>query len=152
MGKKLRRSIRNGVWSAAVCVDARTAAGLIRESLEGLGYGYTRDMADRPFTKFMLIVPWPKFAYVFQFKVHSPSEFLVNIFDTQPTTSGNVHMIEVRGVTPSSVRGVVRLMRRFRRRLGRKPWDFDRAGRMQTGFLLSEFTSARRRWRAVGVV
>jgi hypothetical protein len=124
----------------------------MRESLGALGYTYTRDMAHRPFTTFMLIVPWPKFAYVFQFRVEAPSQFLVNIYDTQPTTSGNVHMMEIRGVTPSSVRGVVRLMRRFRRKLGRAPWDFDPAERMQTGYLLGEFTSARRRWRAVGVV
>ena len=53
MAHRFRRGIRDGLWKAALCADASTTAGLIRESLDELGYKYTRDMAHKPFTKFM---------------------------------------------------------------------------------------------------
>jgi hypothetical protein len=151
MARMFRRGIKGGLWSAAVCVEARQAAILLRESLDGLDYAYSRDMTHRPFTKFMVVLPWPRFAYVFQFKVHEPAHFTLNVYDIQPTTTGGIHMLEVKGVDASSIKSVVRLMRDFSRRLGRRPYDFDPAERMRTGYLLGEFTSARRLWNSVGV-
>ncbi len=152
MAPRFRRGIRDGLWKAALCADASTTAGLIRESLDELGYKYTRDMAHKPFTKFMVIMPWPQFAYVFQFRVRFPGSFIVNAYDTQPTTAGKVHLLEVNGIDGTNMKAVVRLMRTFRRKLGRRPWDFDRGERMRTGYMLGEFTSSERRWHALGVV
>jgi hypothetical protein len=78
--------------------------------------------------------------------------FRRGIRDTQPTTAGKVHLLEVNGIDGTNMKAVVRLMRTFRRKLGRRPWDFDRGERMRTGYMLGEFTSSERRWHALGVV
>ena len=79
-------------WRAAICYDARAVAKLLREALDDLGYKYTRDKSQKHYSKLMLVIPLPQFAYVFQFIVKSPSSFIINTYDTKPTPSGVLPM------------------------------------------------------------
>ena len=82
-------------WHSAVCYNSKSIAKVTRETLDRLGYSYDRERTYKPYSKLMVIMPLPKFSYVFQFKVTKPSEFIINIYDTRPTHSGELHLLEI---------------------------------------------------------
>jgi hypothetical protein len=138
------------IWSATTCFDSKYNAKVLRETLDELGLDYSRDKENRHYSRIMVIIPFPQFAYVFKFLVAKP-EFEINIFDTRPTHSGVYHHIEVKYINKSNIKTVKKILNTWAKKLPRKPYKFFFYERLRTGFVLPEFLLAKRKWRMMGV-
>ena len=145
-----KQKIRD-TWRAAVCFNARSVATILRESLDELEFGYTREKTEKHFTRLVVVVPWPQFAYVFQFKIKNPSEFIINTYDTRPTHSGEVHFIEVNDINEKNIKDVKIVLKHFADKLPRKPWRFFLSERFRYGFLAPEYVEAKSAWYSMGI-
>ena len=138
-------------WRAAVCINARSIALLIRETLDELGFKYTREKSHKSFTRMAVIVPMPQFAYVFQFKINNPSEFIINTYDTRPTHSGEVHFLELQNLTENNLEDAKKVLLHFAEKLPRKPWKFYFSERFRYGFMAPEYIEAKSAWYSMGI-
>jgi hypothetical protein len=144
--KKVRDS-----WRAAICYNARSIAGLLRESLDELKFDYTRDKSEKHFTRLVVIVPLPQLSYVFQFKVNKPSEFIINTYDVRPTHSGEVHFIELQGLNEDNLNDARAVLKQMVEKLPRKPWKFFWAERLRYGIIMPEYMEAKSTWYSMGI-
>ena len=78
-------------WKSAVCYNSKNMAKITRETLDELGFEYERERSYKSYSKLMVVLPLPKFSYIFQFKISEPAQFIINIYDTKPTHSGDLH-------------------------------------------------------------
>ncbi|MCK5560158.1 MAG: hypothetical protein KAJ51_06175 [Thermoplasmata archaeon] len=138
-------------WESAICFDARTVAKLLRSVLDELEFEFTRDKTEKPFTRLMMVVPLPRFAYAFQFKVKKPSEFIINTYDTKPTPSGVLHFIEVQNIDEGNLQYVQRVLQTLASHMPRKPWKFFWAERWRYALIGPEYLRAKGAWKKMGV-
>ena len=138
-------------WCAAICYNARSIAGLLRESLEELAYEYTREKSEKNFTRLVVIVPMPQLSYVFQFRVSKPSEFIINTYDVRPTHSGEVHFIELQGLNEDNLGDARKVLTLLTEKLPRKPWKIFWAERLRYGILTPEYLEAKSAWYRMGI-
>ncbi len=147
MGKKKFKS----EWHSAVCYNSKSIAKVMRETLEAMGYTFEREQSYKPYSKLMIIFPLPKFSYVFRFKVMKPAEFTINTYDTKPTHSGELHLLEIQDITPKNLKHVKELLKNFASNLPRKPWKFFWSERIRYAIAASEYLRAKKAWREMGV-
>lgn len=138
-------------WRSAICYNAQSVAKILRELLDALEFKFTREKSQKHFTKLMMILPMPRFAYVFRFIVSSPSKFVINTYDIQPTSSGELHFIEVQGITNDNLADVQKVLDSLASALPRKPWDFFWSERFRYALLASEYRKAKKAWNKMGV-
>jgi hypothetical protein len=139
-------------WQAAVCFNARSIAGLLRESLEELEFEFTREKTERHFTRLLIVMPVPQYAYVFQFKVTKPSQFIINTFDLRPTHAGEVHYIEIQKLNKNNLKDVKTVLKHLADKLPRKPWKIFMAERLRYGLLAPEYLEAKSAWYSMGII
>lgn len=137
-------------WRSPVSFDARSMAKVIREVLDQRGYAYTRERGEKPYSKFMIVMPMPKFAYVYRFRVQEPFELVIETYDTKPTHSGLMPFLEIKDITDQSMESVRELLRDVRDSLPREPWRFTLAQRFQYALLATEYRQARKAWQRMG--
>jgi hypothetical protein len=123
----------------------------MRGALEHLHYTFERDKEDKHYTRMMIVIPMPQFAYAFKFVIKEPAPFNVMLYDIRPTHSGILHMVEVNDITAENLGDVKRLLKRFAKDMNRKPYRFFFYDRIRTGLLTPEFLTARSKWRSMGV-
>ena len=140
-----------GSWRAAICFNARSVAGLLRESLDELKYKYEREKSEKHFTRFVVIMPWPQNAYVFQFRITKPSEFIINTYDLRPTHSGEVHFIEITKLNESNISDARKVLRHMVAKMPRKPWKIFWAERMRYAIMAPEYMEAKSAWYSMGI-
>jgi hypothetical protein len=138
-------------WSSTLCFDARFNAAVLRRSLEELGYTFERDKEEKHYTRMMVIIPFPQYAYVFKFKVTTPERFDVLLYDTKPNHGGILHHIEIKDIDQQNLKAVKKLMKRFARNLKRKPYKFFLSERIRTGLITPEFLTSKSHWKRIGV-
>ena len=148
--KRSKKPVKD-TWVAAVCLDAITTAKLLRGALNGLNFKFTRDKTQKPFTSLMVVVPVPRFAYAFQFKIQDPSEFVINIYDTKPTPSGILHFIEVQNIDEANLQNVQRVLKELASKMPRKPWKFFWSERFKYALAAPEYVRAKGKWNKMGV-
>jgi hypothetical protein len=141
----------NDSWRAAICYNARSVAGLLREALEELKFEYTREKSEKNFTRLVVIIPMPQLSYVFQFKVHKPSEFIINTYDVSPTHSGEVHFIELMNLTENNLNDARRVLKLLAEKLPRKPWKIFWAERFRYAIMAPEYLEAKSAWYSMGI-
>jgi hypothetical protein len=144
--KKIKSS-----WRAAICYNARSVALLLRETLEEMKFEFTREKSEKNFTRMLVIMPMPQFAYVFQFKISKPSEFIINTYDVRPTHSGEVHYIELQKLNEENIKDARLVLRHLVGKLPRKPWKIFMAERLQYGLLAPEYIQAKSAWYSMGI-
>ena len=155
--KKKRRNKLKGKknfkseWHSAVCYNSKSMAKITRETLEELGYKFERERSYKPYSKLLIVFPLPRFTYVFQFKVLEPAEFIINIFDTKPTHSGDLHLMEILGITPENQKHVKKYLKTLADNLPRKPWKFFWAERFRYALAAPEYLKAKKAWLEMGV-
>ncbi len=148
---KSRKPLKS-TWEAAICFDSLTISKLLRNVLKELEYKFTRDKTEKPFTRLMLVVPLPRFAYAFQFKICTPSEFIINIYDTKPTPSGTLHFIEVRNIDEGNIDDIKKVLQSLAANMPRKPWKFFWSERFRYAIAGPEYLRAKGAWNKMGVV
>lgn len=122
-------------------------AEAVRKALQHLNYTFVRETSSKHYTRFMIVLPLPRFAYVFRYRVTGPVEFLIDVYDTVPTHSGELHFIEIYDVVDSTIKHIKRFLRELLKYLPREPWNFDWRERLKTGIILPEYLFAKRTWR-----
>jgi hypothetical protein len=138
-------------WVAAVCYDAQSMAKLLRETLEELNFKFEREKIDKHYSRTMIVIPLPQFAYVFRFRVTSPSKFIIDLYDTKPTHSGILHFVDVQDIAEGNLSDVKTVLKGLAAKLPRKPWQFFWAERFKYAFLAPEYVRAKRQWGEMGV-
>lgn len=138
-------------WHSAVCYNSKSMATVTRETFEQLGYTFERERSYKHYSKLMVVFPLPRFSYVFQFKVKKPAEFIVNIYDTKPTHSGELHLLEILEITPENKQYVKEYLKTLVDNLPRKPWKFFWSERFRYAFAAPEYLRAKKSWLEMGV-
>lgn len=126
-------------------------AKIARETLTKMDYIFERERSYKAYSKLMIVLPLPKFSYVFQFKVTSPSEFVINFYDTKPTASGDLHLMEILDITPENQKHVKEFLKSLVENLPRKPWKFFWSERFRYALAAPEYLRAKKAWREMGV-
>jgi hypothetical protein len=138
-------------WRAAVCYDSPSITKIARKTLDSMGWEYDRDRALHHFSRLMVIIAIPSNSYVFRFKVNYPVDLIIDIYDERPTHSGDIHFLEVDGITRKNARFVREFLQDFSKNLPKKPYEFFMVERFKAGFLNRHHMSARRQWSRWGV-
>jgi hypothetical protein len=122
----------------------------VRASLEQLGWSFERKKSTRLYSRFAFIIMLPKGAYVFQFDVKKPFPLLIETWETEASPGALIAHLKVEGFTADHEDEVRRMLALYRQAVGRAPWHFTRAQRSRAGYLLPEFSRAKKAWAALG--
>jgi hypothetical protein len=134
-----------------ISFNARSISTVLREVLEELKFKFERGTTQKHYTRMMVVMPMPKFAYAFRFVVKEPSEFIMDLYDTKMTHSGMMHFIELDDVNKENVNDISKVLNGLVKKLPRKPWKFTLGQRFQYAFLAPEIVTAKRKWRKLGI-
>lgn len=145
-GKKYPTTFRAAIW-----VPAKDLSILTREVLQELDYKFRRTRSTKNYSKLILVVPVPRFSYVFRFDVNEPLEFSIKIYDEKPTPSADVHLMEIETISADNLPHVKKFIGRLASKLPRKPWKFSLSERFRYAFAAPEYVTAKRKWRMMGV-
>lgn len=138
-------------WSSAISTPSKVNAKLVRETLDELKCDYVRDKEDRHYTRVMVVMPMPQFAYVFKFLVNGPEKFEVHLYDTKPNHSGVLHFIEIRNINSSNIKLIKKFLKKLTKKIGTPPYKFDWYERIRTGIFYLEYIQAKNRWAQMGI-
>ncbi len=138
-------------WVSPISFNSESCAKLLREVLEELDYKFKRDTVEKYYDKFFVIMPLFRFAYAFRFIIEKPSEFIVDLYDTQPTHSSVMPIIEIDSVNDENIEDIRKMLKLMAGKLPREPWKFTLRQRLMHGALMPEFRRARKAWEKIGV-
>lgn len=138
-------------WRAAVCYDSPSVTKMVRKTLDDLGWVYERDRALHHFSRLMIVMAIPSNSYVFRFRVKDPVEITIDVYDERPTHAGDIHFLEVDGITNRNANRVRTFLQGFSQNLPRKPYGFFPVERFKAGFLNRHHMTAKREWSRWGV-
>jgi hypothetical protein len=120
----------------------------IRESMEDLGWEFRREETERLYTRFSVILPWPKVAYVFRFRVIEPlPDVTFDTWEMRLTHRGDISFLKVDDYRYEDIGQVQRLLREVVDRLPRRPWDFPLGQRLEAGLAIPEWGQSKRMWQ-----
>ena len=148
--KKSKKKFKSE-WTSAVCYNSKSMAKITRETLEQLDYTFERERSYKPYSKLMVILPLPRFSYAFQFRIKAPAEFIINLYDTRPTHSGELHILELQDLTPENLEHAKKFLKSLADNLPRKPWKFFWSERFRYALAGPEYLRAKKAWRKMGV-
>lgn len=138
-------------WISPISFSSEGLAKILREILDELGYEFKRDNVQKQFDKVFMVVPLMRFSYAFRFIVEKPSEFIVDLYDTQPTHSSTMPYIEINPVNEENIKDIQKMLKLMVKKLPREPWKFTKGQRLMHGALMPEFRRARKEWERIGV-
>lgn len=146
-----RPYIRGYKWVSPVSTDSRAMAEFAREILESMSLEFERESSHRHYTKTSVIVPLPKFAYVFRFVVPSLDYLTLDFYDTKPTHGGHIYYMEADPVTEGNEENFKKILATLAEKTSRPPWKFTFTQRIQHGYFMPEFRRARKAWERMGI-
>ena len=138
-------------WISPISYNSESCAKVMREVLEELGYKFKRDRVQKHYDKVYVVVPLFRFAYAFRFIIEEPSEFTVDLYDTQPTHSSVMPIIEINPVNEGNFEDIRKMLKLMAGKFPREPWRFTLVQRLMHGALMPEFRRARKAWEKIGV-
>jgi len=138
-------------WTSPISFSSEGLAKILREILDELGYEFKRDNVQKQFDKVFMVVPLMRFSYAYRFIVEKPSEFIVDLYDTQPTHSSVIPYIEIDSVNEENIKDIQKMLRLMVKKLPREPWKFTKGQRLMHGAIMPEFRKARKAWERIGV-
>lgn len=116
-----------------------------------LEYEFKRDRVEKYYDKIYMMVPLFRFAYAFRFIIKKPSEFTVDLYDTQPTHSSVIPYIEIDSVSDENIEDIQKMLKLMVKKLPREPWRFTLGQRIMHGAIMPEFRKAKKAWEKIGV-
>jgi len=139
------------MWSSPICYEAKEFAIVVRESLEKLNYVFVRDMTSKTYSRFVVMIPMMGGAHVFRYTVEYPSRFIIQLYDTYPSTKpGLMPFMEIDPITEGNTKDIKQFLQEIVTRLDRPPWEFTKGQRILVGYYLPEFRKARKAWAEFG--
>ena len=120
----------------------------LRESMEALGWEFERERGERMYSRFSIILPQAKVAYIFRFRVREPlDDVTFDAWEYRFTHKGDITFLAVDNYRYEDLDHVHQLLEELVERLPRRPWDFPLGQRMEAGLALPEWGNARRMWQ-----
>lgn len=138
-------------WKSPISFSSEGVAKVIREVLVELDYTFKRDRVQKYYDKTFVVVPMFRFAYAFRFVIKKPSEFTLDVYDTQPTHSSIIPYMEIDTVNNENFEDIRRMLALLTKKLPREPWKFTVGQRLMHGAIMPEFRRARKAWEKIGV-
>jgi len=138
-------------WKSPISFTAEGVAKVLREVLVELDYTFVRDKVQKYYDRTYVVVPMFRFAYAFRFIVQVPSEFTLDVYDTQPTHSSVIPYIEIDPVNNDNHEDVRKMLALLTKKLPREPWKFTVGQRLMHGAIMPEFRKAKKAWEKIGV-
>jgi hypothetical protein len=148
---KVRIEGKRSLWESPMANKVTHVAVALRESMEELGWTFGRERSERIYTRFSVILPMPKVAYVFRFRVTEPlDDVVVDTWEMRMTHRGDISFLSVDDYQYEDLGALKRLMRELVERLPRRPWDFPLGQRLEAGLWIPEWTRSRTMWQRMG--
>jgi len=138
-------------WETPMSNRVTDVAVALRESMEGLGWAFERERGEHIYTRFAVILPMIKVAYVFRFRVTRPLPgVVVDTWEMRATHRGDISYLAVKDYRDEDLPAVRGLLGELVERLPRRPWDFPIGQRLEAGLVIPEWSDSRRRWHQMG--
>ncbi|UCC93417.1 MAG: hypothetical protein JSW25_01760 [Thermoplasmata archaeon] len=135
-------------WESPMANSVTEVAVALRESMEALGWEFTREKGEKMYSRFTVVLPLAKIAYVFRFRVTEPlDDVRFDTWEFRFTHKGDITFIAVDDYRFEDLDLVHQLLSEMVSRLPRRPWDFPLGQRMEAGLALPEWGKARRMWQ-----
>ncbi len=123
----------------------------MRESMEELGWTFGRERSERIYSRFAIILPMPRLAYVFRFRVTAPlPDVCFDAWEMRLTHRGDISYLAVLDHRHPDLPHVQALLGELVSRLPRRPWDFPLGQRLEAGLVIPEWSTSRKQWQAMG--
>ena len=138
-------------WETPMSNRVTDVAIALRESMEELGWAFERERGEHIYTRFAIVLPMIKVAYVFRFRVLKPLPgIVVDTWEMRATHRGDISYLAVKDYRDEDLPAVRELLGELVERLPRRPWDFPLGQRLEAGLVIPEWSDSRRRWRQMG--
>jgi hypothetical protein len=138
-------------WESPTANRLTDVAVALRESMEALGWTFSRERGEKLYSRFSVVLPLPKVAYIFRFRVSEPlPDVRFDAWEMRFTHSGDITYLAVDGYRFEDLEAVRHLLQELVERLPRRPWDFPLGQRLEAGLLIPEWSQARRMWQQWG--
>lgn len=145
---KVRIEAQRRRWESPMSNKVTDVAVALRESMEELGWEFAREKGERMYSRFSVILPMAKVAYIFRFRVTDPLDGATfDVWEYRFTHKGDITFIAVEDYRYEDLDHVHQLLDELVSRLPRRPWDFPLGQRMEAGLALPEWGNARRMWQ-----
>lgn len=138
-------------WETPMSNALTDVAVALRESMEALGWSFERERSERIYSQFAIIMPMPRLAYVFRFRVTDPlPDVCFDAWEMRLTHRGDISYLAVKDHHHPELPLVQGLLRELVARLPRRPWDFPLGQRLEAGLVIPEWSTSRKRWGEMG--
>lgn len=145
---KMHIEAQRKTWETPMANNVTDVAVALRESLEELGWEYLREKGEKIYSRFAVILPMAKVAYVFRFRVTDPlDDVKFDTWEFRFSHKGDISFLAVADYRFEDLDIVHQLLSELVERLPRRPWDFPLGQRMEAGLALPEWGNARRMWQ-----
>lgn len=151
--KKLTKRINDDsiLWASAICFDAQSTSVVLRDILQRNKIDFKRESSEKSYSQLYAIVPYPRVAYVFRFRILSPAPLTIDLYDTHPATSGALSFIEIPDLRDENIELARRILKALSGALPRPPWRFTIWQRVQHGLLNPDLLRAKKNWQTLGI-
>lgn len=145
---KMRIEAQRKTWETPMANNVTDVAAALRESMEELGWKFQREKGEKIYSRFAVILPLARVAYVFRFRVTDPlDDVKFDTWEFRFSHKGDITFLAVDDYRFEDLDIVHQLLSDLVERLPRRPWDFPLGQRMEAGLALPEWGSARRMWQ-----
>lgn len=135
-------------WETPTANKTTHVAIALRESMEELGWDFVRERSERIYSRFAVIMPMPKVAYVFRFRVLSPlDDVKFDTWEMRLTHRGDISFLRIDDYRYEDLGIIQKLLRELVQHLPRRPWDFPLGQRLEAGLVIPEWRQAKKQWR-----
>lgn len=145
---KIRIDAQRKTWESPMSNLVTEVAVALRESLEELDWEFTREKGEKIYSRFSVILPLARVAYVFRFRVTDPlDDVKFDIWEFRFTHRGDITFLAVDDYRFEDLDLVHQLLSELVERLPLRPWNFPLRQRMEAGLALPEWGKARSMWQ-----
>ena len=135
-------------WETPMSNKVTQIAVALREAMEEMGWTFTRERTEMPYSRFSVIMPMLKVAYVFRFRVSEPlDDVTFDTWEIRMTHQGDISYLKVDDYTYQDLGYVHALLHELVDRLPLWPWHFPLGQRMEAGLAIPEWNKAKVMWQ-----
>jgi hypothetical protein len=145
---KMKIVAQRNTWETPMANKVTHVAVAMRETMEAMDWEFLREKSERMYTRFSVILPFPKVAYVFRFRVTDPlDDVKFDTWEMRMTHRGDISFMSIDNYTFEDTSVIKDLLHDLVDRLPRRPWDFPFGQRMEAGYALPEWNKAKQMWK-----
>ena len=122
---RMRIEAQLKTWETPMANQVTHVAVAMREAMETMDWAFLREKSESMYTRFSVILPFPRVAYGFRFRVTHPlDDVKFDTWEMRMTHRGDISFLSIDNYTYEDTRVVRQLLVELVDRLPRRPWDF----------------------------